>query len=43
MIESFKHLEEIARDRDRFRSWIDEHVMKQGPEAFRAHSRRVRS
>ena len=34
--------DEISRDRDRFRGWIDEHVMKQGPEAFRAFTPRGR-
>jgi glutaconate CoA-transferase, subunit A len=27
--------DEIARDRDRFRAWIDEHVMHAGPSQFR--------
>jgi glutaconate CoA-transferase subunit A len=34
--------DEISRDRDRFRTWIDAHVMNQGPEAFARHSARVR-
>ena len=31
----------IARDRDAFRSWIDEHVMNTGPEAFAHRVARV--
>ncbi len=34
--------DDISRDRDRFRGWIDEQVMRQGPEAFRAYSPRAR-
>jgi glutaconate CoA-transferase subunit A len=34
--------DEIARDRERFRAWINDNVLQQGPEAFRAHSPRVR-
>jgi glutaconate CoA-transferase, subunit A len=30
--------DEISRDRHRFKSWVSEHVLSQGPEAFRAHS-----
>jgi glutaconate CoA-transferase, subunit A len=30
--------DEISRDRDRFKSWVGEHVLRQGPEAFRVHS-----
>jgi glutaconate CoA-transferase, subunit A len=30
--------DEISRDRNRFKSWVSEHVLSQGPEAFRAHS-----
>jgi glutaconate CoA-transferase subunit A len=33
--------DEISRDRDRFRAWVDEHIMKQSPEAFRAYSPRA--
>lgn len=29
--------DEIARDRDSFQAWIDEHVMKAGPEDFAKH------
>jgi glutaconate CoA-transferase subunit A len=31
----------ISRDRDRFLAWIDEHVLRQGPEAFAARAGRV--
>ena len=31
----------IARDRETFRAWIDEHVRRSGPEAFAAHASRV--
>jgi glutaconate CoA-transferase subunit A len=31
----------ISRDRDSFRSWIDEHVMRSGPEAFARRASRV--
>jgi glutaconate CoA-transferase subunit A len=31
----------IARDRTSFRAWIDEHVMRSGPEAFAARVSRV--
>jgi glutaconate CoA-transferase, subunit A len=34
--------DEISRDRDRFRSWVHDHVLTQGPEAFRAYSPRAR-
>jgi glutaconate CoA-transferase subunit A len=34
--------DEISRDRERFRTWIHEHVLNQGPEAFAAHSLRTR-
>jgi glutaconate CoA-transferase, subunit A len=33
--------DEISRDRDRFAAWISEHVLKQGPEAFRKYSPRA--
>ena len=33
--------DKIARERDAFRAWMEEHVMKAGPEAFRAYARRV--
>ena len=31
----------ISRDRDSFCAWIDEHVMRSGPEAFARHGRQV--
>ena len=31
----------ISRERDSFRAWIDEHVMRSGPEAFAQRGRRV--
>ena len=34
--------DEISRDRERFRTWINEHVLNKGPEAFGVHSRRTR-
>ncbi len=34
--------DEISRDRERFRTWITEHVLNQGPEAFGVHGRRTR-
>ena len=33
--------DEVSRDRDRFGGWIDEHVMRQGPEAFAARAGRM--
>jgi glutaconate CoA-transferase, subunit A len=30
----------ISRDRETFRAWIDENVMKKGPDAFAAHARK---
>src|SRR5580700_1661301 len=32
----------ISRDREGFKAWMNEHVLKQGPEAFRSHSPRAR-
>jgi glutaconate CoA-transferase subunit A len=34
--------DEISRDRDRFRAWMQEQVLSRGPEAFRAYSLRAR-
>jgi glutaconate CoA-transferase, subunit A len=34
--------DEISRDRDRFTAWVREHVLNQGPEAFRTYSPRAR-
>jgi glutaconate CoA-transferase subunit A len=33
----YKAWDAISRDRDRFRAWLDEHVMQRGPEAFAAY------
>jgi glutaconate CoA-transferase subunit A len=33
--------DEISRDRDRFRAWMQEQVLSRGPEAFRAYSLRA--
>jgi glutaconate CoA-transferase subunit A len=32
----------ISRDREGFKAWMNEHVLQQSPEAFRAHSPRAR-
>jgi glutaconate CoA-transferase subunit A len=37
----YKAWDAIARERDSFRAWIDEHVMKKGPDAFAVHARRA--
>jgi glutaconate CoA-transferase, subunit A len=37
----YKAWDKIARDRDSFRAWIDEHVMRKGPDAFAAHAKRA--
>lgn len=34
----YKKWDDIARDRDSFKAWIDENVMRKGPEAFAAHA-----
>ena len=34
--------DEISRDRERFRGWMQEQVLNRGPEAFRAYSPRAR-
>jgi glutaconate CoA-transferase subunit A len=34
--------DDISRDRERFTAWVGEHVLKQGPEAFRMYSPRAR-
>jgi glutaconate CoA-transferase subunit A len=34
--------DEISRDRDRFRAWMQEQVLERGPEVFRAYSPRAR-
>jgi glutaconate CoA-transferase, subunit A len=37
----YKAWDKIARDRDSFLAWIDEHVMRKGPDAFAAHAKRA--
>jgi glutaconate CoA-transferase subunit A len=37
----YKAWDKISRDRDSFRAWIDEHVMRKGPEAFAAFVKRA--
>src|SRR5580692_6753915 len=33
--------DEISRDRERFRAWMDEQVLSKGPDLYRAYSRRA--
>ncbi len=37
----YKAWDPISRDRDSFRAWIDEHVMRKGPDVFAAHAMRA--
>lgn len=37
----YKKWDEIARDRDSFKAWIDENVLRKGPEAFATFARRA--
>ena len=37
----YKAWDPISRDRDSFRAWIDEHVMRKGPGAFAVHAQRA--
>ena len=37
----YKAWDDISRTREGFSAWLDEHVMKAGPEAFARHGRRV--
>jgi glutaconate CoA-transferase subunit A len=37
----YKAWDKISRDRDSFTAWIDEHVMRKGPEAFAHFARRA--
>lgn len=37
----YKAWDKIARDRDSFLAWIDEHVLRKGPDAFAAHAKRA--
>ena len=35
----YKAWDGISRERDSFRAWIDEHVMRKGPDAFAAFAK----
>jgi glutaconate CoA-transferase subunit A len=37
----YKKWDAISRDRDSFRAWIDEHVLRKGPDAFSIHARKA--
>ena len=37
----YKAWDRIARDRDSFLAWVDEHVFRSGPEAFARHALRA--
>lgn len=37
----YKAWDAIARERDSFRAWIDEHVMRKGPDAFAVYAKRA--
>jgi glutaconate CoA-transferase subunit A len=37
----YKSWDKISRDRDSFKAWIDEHVMRKGPDAFAHFARRA--
>ena len=37
----YKRWDAISRERDSFRAWIDEHVMRKGPDAFAVHAKRA--
>jgi hypothetical protein len=37
----YKSWDKIARDRDSFTAWIDEHVLRKGPEAFAHFAKRA--
>jgi glutaconate CoA-transferase, subunit A len=37
----YKAWDKISRDRDSFKAWIDEHVMRKGPEAFAHFAKRA--
>ncbi len=37
----YKKWDAISRERDSFRAWIDEHVLRKGPDAFAAHAKRA--
>jgi glutaconate CoA-transferase subunit A len=37
----YKAWDKVSRERDSFRAWIDENVMRKGPDAFAVHARRA--
>jgi glutaconate CoA-transferase subunit A len=37
----YKKWDAISRERDSFRAWIDEHVLRKGPDAFAAHAKKA--
>ncbi len=37
----YKRWDAISRERDSFRAWIDEHVLKKGPDAFAVHANKA--
>jgi glutaconate CoA-transferase, subunit A len=37
----YKKWDAISRERGSFRAWIDEHVLRKGPEAFAAHAKKA--
>ena len=37
----YKKWDAISRDRDSFRAWIDEHVLRKGPDAFAVHAKKA--
>jgi glutaconate CoA-transferase subunit A len=37
----YKAWDEIARDRDTFLAWMEEHVMRKGPDAFAQHAKKA--
>jgi glutaconate CoA-transferase subunit A len=37
----YKAWDGISRERDSFRAWIDENVMRKGPDAFAIHAKRA--
>ena len=37
----YKQWDAISRERDSFRAWIDEHVLRKGPDAFAVHARKA--
>jgi len=37
----YKRWDAISRERDSFRAWIDEHVLRKGPDAFAVHAKKA--